>query len=185
MAGDLTASVGARVEEIMASARQAGEALQREVEEAAARRAAEVRLSAEEDARQVLAAAQDQAQRHLEESRRRVQAFADARVRRIAELTDALTAAADGLPEKLAEATQVRRQVDELIVALGAAAEQAAREAGRPAIKLPEIGSAQPPTPGTAAPAPTAPGGRESIEDPAAAIARVRASLPPRPPESA
>ena len=34
MAGDLTASVGARVEEIMATAQQAAENLQREVEEA-------------------------------------------------------------------------------------------------------------------------------------------------------
>ncbi len=58
----------------------------------------------------------------------------------------------------------MRRQVDELIVALGAAAEQAAREAGRPAIKLPEIGADQ---------------------DPAAEIARARSSLPPRPSESA
>lgn len=147
MAGDLTASVGARVEEIMASARLAGEALQREMEAAAAQRAAEVRLAADTDARQVLAAAQAEAQRHLDESQRRVQAFADARVRRIAELTDGLMAAAEGLPEKLAEATRVRRQVDDLIVALCAAAEQAAREAGRPAIKLPEIGSVPPSSP--------------------------------------
>jgi hypothetical protein len=77
----------------------------------------------------------------------------------------------------------VRRQVDELIVALGAAAEQAAREAGRPAIKLPDIGSVQPPAPDAAASAPAAPA--PATEDPAAAIARVRASLPPRPPESA
>lgn len=139
MAGDLTASVGARIEDIMTSARQAAEALQREVEEASARRATEVRLEAEEDARRIRAAAEAEAQRHLEDARRRVQAFADARVRRIAELTDELVAAADGLPAQLDGALAVRRQVDDLIAALGTAAEQAAREAARPAIKLPSI----------------------------------------------
>jgi F-type H+-transporting ATPase subunit b len=146
MSGDLSASVGARVEEIMASARQAAEALQREVEEAAARRATEVRLEAERDAQRIREQAQAEAGRHLAEAHARVQAFADARVRRITELTDALIAAAETIPTRLGEAVDVRRQVDELIVALGAAAEQAAREAGRPAIRLPGVGE-QPPAP--------------------------------------
>jgi len=149
MAGDLTASVGARVEEIMATARQAAEALQREVEEAAARRATEVRLEAERDAHHIRAQAEADAARHLEEARRHVQSFADARVRRISELTDELIAASENIPGRLDEAANVRRQIDELIVALGAAAEQAAREAGRPAIRLPGIAE-PPPTEGEA-----------------------------------
>ena len=91
------------------------------------------------DARRIRAEAESEAARHLEEARRQVQAFADARVRRITEISDSLIAAAEAIPARLEQAADVRRQIDELIVALGAAAEQAAREAARPAIRLPGI----------------------------------------------
>lgn len=128
MASDATSSVGARVEEIMASAQRAADDLQREVEDATARRAAEVRLAAETEA-----------QRHLADARGRVDAFAEARIRRIVELTAELTAAAEGIAGRLGDAVEMRRQVDELISALGTAAQQAAREADRPPIRLPGI----------------------------------------------
>ncbi len=144
MSGEAGSSLGARVEEVLASARQAAAQLQREVEEASAQRAIEVRLEAENDALRLRSQAVDEARRYLEDARRRVDAFADARIRRITELTDALAEAAANLPERMAEAVAVRRQIDELIIALGAAAEQAAREADRPAIDLPRVGEPPP-----------------------------------------
>src|SRR3954452_16698132 len=107
MAGDLTASVGARVDEIMATAQQAAEALQREIEDAVAKRAGDVRLEAERDAQRIRAAAEAQAAQHLEEARRQVQSFADARVRRITDITDALIAAAESIPGRLEDAADV------------------------------------------------------------------------------
>lgn len=145
MAGDVTSSVGARVEEIMASARAAADELQHEVEQATAERATAVRLAAADDAQMTLARAEEQAERYLADARRRIDAFAEARIRRITELTDDLSAAAADLPARLADATQVRRQVDELIAALGNAAEQAAREADRPSIRLPRPSGSAPP----------------------------------------
>ncbi len=69
-----------------------------------------------------------EAEAYAEATRRRADAFAEARIRRVRELTDRLIATAETVDRRFGEALAIRAQLDELVVALGAAAERAARE---------------------------------------------------------
>jgi hypothetical protein len=70
-----------------------------------------------------------EAEAYADAARRRADAFAEARIRRLRELSDRLIATAETVDRRFGEALAIREQLDELVVALGAAAERAAREA--------------------------------------------------------
>lgn len=69
-----------------------------------------------------------EAEADAEATRRRADAIAEARIARLRELTDRLIATAETVDRRFAEAIEVREQLDDLVAALGAAAEQVARE---------------------------------------------------------
>ena len=74
-----------------------------------------------------------EAEEYAEAARRRADAFAEARIRRLRELSDRLIATAEAVDRRFGEALAIKEQLDELAVALGAAAQRAARELGEPA----------------------------------------------------
>ncbi len=92
-----------------------------------------------------------EAEEYADAARRRADAFAEARIRRIRELTDRLIATAETVDRRFGETLAIREQLDDLVAALGAAAQRAAREAGS------EVPDAPP-----AAAAPAAPPGPRS-----------------------
>ena len=69
-----------------------------------------------------------EAEEYAEASRRRADAFAEARIRRLRELSDRLIATAETVDRRFGAAVAIREQLDELVAALGEAAERAASE---------------------------------------------------------
>jgi len=96
---------------------------------------------AEAEAARIRAEAEQEAAELLDAARRRADAFADARIGRLRELTDRLVATAETVEQRFGQATEVKAQLDDLVAALGAAAERAAREQDAPA---PESAPASP-----------------------------------------
>lgn len=93
-------------------------------------------MSAQEataDAARIRAEAEREAAAYLEVARRRADAFAEARIARLRELSDRLIATAETVEQRFEDATVVKRQLDDLVAALGAAAERAAQETHAPA----------------------------------------------------
>ena len=70
-----------------------------------------------------------EADEYADAARRRADAFAEARIRRIRELSDRLIATAETVDRRFGEAAAIKQQLDELVAALGTAAERAAQEA--------------------------------------------------------
>ena len=71
-----------------------------------------------------------EAEDYADAARRRDDAFAEARIRRLRELSDRLIATAEAVDRRFGEAIAIKEQLDELVAALGVAAQRAAREAG-------------------------------------------------------
>jgi len=142
----LTDSLGARVQDIMEAAHKAASDLRREVEAETARRATEVRLGAEDRAHAILADAELRAAQYLEQCRMAADAFAGERIQRLASLSESLIQSAGAIHTGLTAADAVRRQLEVLIGALGAAAEEAAREASAAPIELAPMAPATPST---------------------------------------
>ena len=69
-----------------------------------------------------------EAEEYADAARRRADAFAEARIRRIRELSDRLIATAETVDRRFGEAVAIKEQLDELVAALGTAAQRAARE---------------------------------------------------------
>lgn len=69
-----------------------------------------------------------EAEEYAAAARRRADAFAEARIRRIRELSDRLIATAETVDRRFGEAVAIKEQLDELVAALGVAAQRAARE---------------------------------------------------------
>src|SRR4051812_38802027 len=86
-------------------------------------------LDAHDDAARIRREAEEEAQAYLAAARQRADAFAEARVRRLRELSDRLIATAETVERRFGEALDVKAQLDDLIAALGATADHAAREA--------------------------------------------------------
>ena len=86
-------------------------------------------LDANDDAARIRREAEEEAQAYLAAARQRADAFAEARVRRLRELSDRLIATAETVERRFGEALDVKAQLDDLIAALGATADRAAREA--------------------------------------------------------
>ena len=70
-----------------------------------------------------------EAEEYADAARRRADAFAEARIRRLRELSDRLIATAETVDRRFGEALAIKEQLDDLVAALGAAAQHAAREA--------------------------------------------------------
>ncbi len=81
---------------------------------------------------------------YADAARRRVDAFAAARIRRLREMSDRLIATAETVERRFGEASDIKAQLDDLVAALGAAAERVAREAERP---WPDPSAPPPPEP--------------------------------------
>ena len=69
-----------------------------------------------------------EAEEYADAARRRADAFAEARIRRIRELSDRLIATAETVDRRFGEAVAIKEQLDDLVAALGAAAQRAAHE---------------------------------------------------------
>jgi hypothetical protein len=69
-----------------------------------------------------------EAEEYADAARRRADAFAEARIRRLRELSDRLIATAETVDRRFGEALAIKEQLDDLVAALGEAAERAARE---------------------------------------------------------
>src|SRR5688500_3276068 len=69
-----------------------------------------------------------EAEAYAESARRRADAVAEARIRRLRELTDRLIATAETVDRRFGDAVEVKTQLDDLITALGVAADRAASE---------------------------------------------------------
>lgn len=88
------------------------------------------------DAARIRAQAEREAAAYVDAARRRADAFAEERIARLRELSDRLIATAETVESRFADATVVKRQLDDLVAALGAAAERVAVErAAWPAIE--------------------------------------------------
>jgi hypothetical protein len=84
---------------------------------------------AHDDAARIRREAEQEAAAYVAAARARADAFAEARVRRLRELSDRLIATAETVERRFGEALDVKAQLDDLIAALGATADRAAREA--------------------------------------------------------
>ena len=71
-----------------------------------------------------------EADAYAEAARRRADAFAEARIRRLRELSDRLIATAETVDRRFGEALAIKEQLDDLVTALGTAAQRAARDLG-------------------------------------------------------
>lgn len=83
----------------------------------AEREAAAIRAQAEADATAIVS-----------EARERADAFAQARIERVRELTDRLVATAENVERRFGDALGIKDQLDDLIGALGDAAQRAAHD---------------------------------------------------------
>src|SRR3954462_12982570 len=84
---------------------------------------------AHDDAARIRQQAEQEAAAHVAAAKERADAFAEARVRRLRELSDRLIATAETVERRFGEALDVKAQLDDLVAALGATADRAAREA--------------------------------------------------------
>jgi DNA anti-recombination protein RmuC len=121
-------SVASRIEAIYADAERSATALREEIEQDARRRGHEVVQAAHRKADQIRAEAEAQAAQYLADCRSRIDAFAEERIRRLTELTDELIEHAEGILERFEAADTVKRQLYDLVSALGRTAEAVARE---------------------------------------------------------
>jgi hypothetical protein len=72
----------------------------------------------------------EEADRRLREARERADRLVQERVMRMSELSDAIVARAEAVLDRLGQAEEVRRQLDELVGSLGQAAKQVTDEVG-------------------------------------------------------
>lgn len=135
----LAAAVASQIESVVAAAEQAANEFRRQVETTAKEQADRTRDSAEADARRIRQEAATWAAEYLADSKRIIDEFTSERVARISALTDELIQGAESLQRRFSDAQNVRRQVYDLISALGAVAESIARESHAEAPELPVL----------------------------------------------
>ena len=99
---------------------------------------------ATENAARIRAHAEREAAAYVDAAKRRADAFAEARIARLRELSDRLIATAETVERRFEDATTVKRQLDDLVSALGAAAERAAQERERQGFEPAAAGEAEP-----------------------------------------
>ncbi len=133
---DVSGPVGARVQQIIAEAERSAMDLRAEVETEVFAMGRDIRARAEADAELIRAHAEEEAERQLDQAQRRIEAFASTRIERISTLTDELMARAEAIATKVAEADQLRLELEEMVHALRLAAQAANAEVARPPIRL-------------------------------------------------
>ena len=133
----LAAAVASQIEAVVAAAEQAANEFRRQVETSAQEHAERTRQGAEADARRIRQEAASWAAEYLADSKRIIDEFTADRIARISALTDELIQGAESMQRRFSEAQNVRRQVYDLISALGAVAEAVALEAQVDAPRLP------------------------------------------------
>lgn len=126
----IAADVANRVRQIVSSAERVAAEIQSAADERAQRQSADVRAEAEADAARIRRDAEATVQSWLDESRERIDALTRQRIARMDHLTQDLIAHCEAIQVRFAAATTIRTQVQEVLVALGNAAEQLSREAG-------------------------------------------------------
>jgi vacuolar-type H+-ATPase subunit H len=72
----------------------------------------------------------EEAERRLREARERADRLVQERVMRMSELSDSIVARSEAVLDRLGQAEEVRRQLDELVQSLGHAAQQVTDEVG-------------------------------------------------------
>lgn len=129
----------------------------------------------EQEAARLREDAREQAQAYVEDARRRADELVAERRGRIAELSDELVAKSEALVDQLAEAAPVRQSFENLVRALGEAADRLSEEVERtaPDFEPPAFGDRQDATPPADPQAPTAQGSAPA------------SPAPPTPPPSA
>lgn len=147
-ASELTASVAARVQDILASAHETAEGVREQAAAATRDMLAQAQATVDRDTERIRRDVEARAAQYLAECHRRVDAFADARVRRLRELSDSLIEQTDALHGRFAQVVRLSEQLDSLLASLGGAAEQTAREVRRPEISLPTMAQFHGETPG-------------------------------------
>jgi uncharacterized membrane protein YqiK len=144
----LAASVASRVEEIVAAAEQTAARLQNEIERTARAEAANIRAAAQADAARLRTDAEAAANRLLADSRQQIEAWTKERLAEIESLIDVLTAQAVTVQRQAEAADEIRRHLNELISAVGDAADHlAARTAERADARSSEARPMLPTTP--------------------------------------
>ncbi|HKQ17549.1 MAG TPA: hypothetical protein VJS87_03305 [Solirubrobacterales bacterium] len=103
------------------------------------RRVAAILESVESEAARVRDEARAEAAGYLDEAHRRADALVAERQRRIAELSDELVAGAEAVVARLEDAGPVRAGFEDLVRALGDAAERLGEEAGSVPSGAPEL----------------------------------------------
>ena len=140
------------------------------------RRVASILDAVEREAARLRAEARDEAMRYSEEARRHADGLVAERQRRIAVLSDELVAKSEAVVARLDDAAPVRQGFENLVRALGDAAERLAHERAAS-----EEEFAPPAFPGSAtAPAPPAP--EPQLQEPAYSPPPEPAYFPPPPP---
>jgi len=133
----LAAAMASQIEAAAAAAEQAVNEFRQQVEATAQEEAARTREAAESDARRIRQETATWAAEYLEDSKRIIDEFTAERLTRISSLTDELIQGAESLQRRFTEAQNIRRQVYDLIAALGAVAEVIALEAKVASPELP------------------------------------------------
>jgi hypothetical protein len=172
VASELTDSVAARVQEILASAHDTAETVREQAAAATREMIAQAQQTVDGDTERIRRDVEARAAQYLAECHRRVDAFADARVRRLRELSDSLIEQTDALHGRFDQVVRLKRQLDDLIEVLGDATEQVARELKRPPITLPTLGQFHGETDGQ-------PGERGPLPVPVHSSSRIPARAPP------
>jgi vacuolar-type H+-ATPase subunit E/Vma4 len=111
-------------------ATESGDAVASALAAEVSRRVAAILESVESEAARVRDEARAEAAGYLDDARRRADALVAERQRRIAELSDELVAGAEAVVARLEAAGPVRAGFEDLVRALGAAAERLGDEAG-------------------------------------------------------
>ena len=133
----LAAAVASQIEAVVAAAEQAANEFRRQVESSAKQQAERTRDEAEAEARRIRQEAATWAAEYLADSKRIIDEFTAERIARISRLTDELIQGAESVQRRFSDAQNVRRQIYDLISALGSAAEAIALEAQVSAPDLP------------------------------------------------
>ncbi len=137
--GGLAQNVARRVEAIVGAAESATAEYRRQVESEAEHYSSDIRAKAEAEARQMRTNAEADVARYLADARARIDEFANQRLAGISALTDRLIEQADDLQQRFEAAETVRRQLYELIAAIGEVAERLSEETSRPGPELPRL----------------------------------------------
>jgi cell division septum initiation protein DivIVA len=133
----ISAAVAHQIEVIVETAEHAASDLVRDVEGVATRRATDILIDAEKRADRMLDEATRLSTDYLTASRRQIDDFAAERIRRLSELADGLIEVTETIQARHSQVEELNHRLNELITAVGSAAEAVAREAAQSHPSLP------------------------------------------------